>query len=101
MRGYENLVRRLSGIRIVAINSFCDRVAKTHTPRSRASARLSLLLILFECIGLSACGLGIEQRSAIIAFGHSLDEHGQLVAEESTYIRSEVKAMRVLAMSLP
>jgi hypothetical protein len=34
-------------------------------------------------------------------FGHSLDEHGQLVTEETTYIRSEVKATRVLAMSLP
>ncbi len=63
--------------------------------------RLSPVLVLFACIGLSACGISIEQRSAIITFGHSLDEHGQLMAEETTYIRSEVKAMRVLAMSLP
>jgi hypothetical protein len=78
-----------------------DCVAKIHKDISRAAVRLSLLLILCECIGLSACGLKIEQRSAIITFGHSLDEHGQLVAEESTYIRTQVKAMRVLAMSLP
>src|SRR5262249_23439723 len=40
-------------------------------------------------------------RSAIITLGHSLDEHGRLVAEETTYIRSAVTATRVLAMSLP
>jgi hypothetical protein len=67
----------------------------------RASARLSLFLALFECIALSACGFSIGQRSPIITFGHSLDEHVQLVAEESTYIRSEVNALRILAMSLP
>jgi hypothetical protein len=58
-------------------------------------------LVVLAYVGLSACGLNIEQRSAIITFGHSLDEHGQLVSQESTYIRSEVKEMRVLAMSLP
>ena len=83
-------------------NSFNDRITNFRHATARASARLSLLLFLLsECIGPSACGLGTEQRSAVIAFGHSLDEHGQLVEEESTYIRSEVKAMRVLAMSLP
>jgi hypothetical protein len=75
-------------------------IAKIREAIDRTSLRLSPLLV-FISIGLSACGLGIEQRSAIITFGHSLDEHGQLVAEETTYIRSEVKAIRVLAMSLP
>jgi hypothetical protein len=52
-------------------------------------------------IELSACGLSAEQRSATITLGQALDDHGQLLVEESTYIRSEVEAMRVLAMSLP
>jgi hypothetical protein len=65
------------------------------------SARLRASLVVLAYIGLSGCGVSIEERSAIITFGHSLDEHGQLVSQESTYIRSEVKAMRVLAMSLP
>jgi hypothetical protein len=52
-------------------------------------------------LGLSACSLSAAQRSATISFGRTLDQHGQLIAEESTYIRSQVKLMRVLAMSLP
>jgi hypothetical protein len=67
----------------------------------RALCRLGPSLALVACIGLSACGLSAEQRSAAITFGSALDDHGQLLVEESTYIRSEVKAMRVLAMSLP
>jgi hypothetical protein len=66
-----------------------------------ALCRLGPSLALVACIGLSACGLSAEQRSAAITFGRALDDHGQLLVEESTYIRSEVKAMRVLAMSLP
>jgi hypothetical protein len=62
--------------------------------------RLGPSLALVACIGLSACGLSVEQRSAAITFGRALDDHRQLLVEESTYIRSEVKAMRVLAMSL-
>jgi hypothetical protein len=67
----------------------------------RLLARLAPSLVLIACTGLSACGLSAEQRSATITFGHALDDHGQLLVEESTYIRSEVKAMRVVAMSLP
>jgi len=67
----------------------------------RLLARLVPSLVLIVCTGLSACGLSAEQRLATITFGHALDDHGQLLVEESTYIRSEVKAMRVLAMSLP
>jgi hypothetical protein len=78
------------------IAQICDAIAMGFI-----SVWIGPLLVVFACVGLSACGISIEQRSAIIAFGHSLDEHGQLVSEESTYIRSEVKAMRVLAMSLP
>jgi hypothetical protein len=64
-------------------------------------ARLAPSLVLIACTGLSACGLSAEQRSATITFGQALDDHGRLLVEESTYIRSEVKAMRVVAMSLP
>jgi hypothetical protein len=76
-------------------------LAKIYEAGSRISRPLGLLLTLFACIGLCACGLSIGERSAIITFGHTLDQHGQLIAQESTYIRSEVTAMRVLAMSLP
>jgi hypothetical protein len=62
---------------------------------------LRRFLAIFICLGLSSCGLGPEQRGAAITFGRSLDAYGQLLAEESTYIRSEVEAMRVLAVSLP
>jgi hypothetical protein len=72
----------------------CDRIV-------RLLARLGLSLVLIVCTALSACGLSTAQRSATITFGHALDDHGQLLVEEGTYIRSEVKAMRVLAMSLP
>ena len=72
----------------------CDQIV-----RARVSLKPSLVLIV--CLGLSACGLSAQQRSATITFGNALDDHGQLLVEESTYIRSEVKAMRVLAMSLP
>ena len=67
----------------------------------RARAGLGPSLILAVCMGLSACGLSAEQRSATITLGRALDDHGQLLVEEGTYIRSEVKAMRVLALSLP
>jgi len=66
-----------------------------------ARAWLAPSLVLIACIALSACGLSAGQRSATITFGRALDDHGQLLVEESTYIRSEVKAIRVLAMSLP
>jgi hypothetical protein len=67
----------------------------------RLLARLAPSLVLIACTGLSACGLSAEQRSATITFGQALDDHGRLLVEESTYIRSEVKAIRVVAMSLP
>jgi hypothetical protein len=75
------------------------RAKSCHEVRARACLGPSLVLIV--CLGLSACGLSAQQRSATITLGHALDDHGQLLVEESTYIRSEVKAMRVLAMSLP
>jgi hypothetical protein len=52
-------------------------------------------------VGLAGCGLSSEQRRATITFGRSLDDHGQLLADESVYLRAEVKALRVLAISLP
>ena len=72
----------------------CDEIV-------RARVYLGPSLVLLVCLGLSACGLSAAQRSATIRFGRALEDHGQLLVEESTYIRSEVKAMRVLAMSLP
>jgi len=62
---------------------------------------LHLYLLFTVCTVLSACGLSSEQRLATITFGHSLSDYGQLLTQESTYIRSEVKLLRVLAMSLP
>lgn len=75
--------------------------AKIYDEIVRARACWGPSLVLIVCLGLSACGLSAQQRSATITLGHALDDHGQLLVEESTYIRSEVKAMRVLAMSLP
>ena len=75
--------------------------AKLRDEIVRARACLGSSLVLLVCLALSACGLSARQRSATIGFGQALEDHGQLLVEESTYIRSEVKAMRVLAMSLP
>jgi hypothetical protein len=75
--------------------------AKHYAGIVRARASLVPSLVLVACMGLSACGLSAEQRSATITLGHALDDHGQLLVEEGTYIRSEVKAMRVLSLSLP
>jgi len=79
---------------VMVQGKICDR-------KVRRLARLAPSLVIIVCTGLAACGLSAEQRSATITFGHALDDHGQLLVDESTYIRSEVKAMRVLAMSLP
>jgi hypothetical protein len=61
--------------------------------------RLSLALAV--CMALTGCGPSAAQRDATITFGRALQAHGELVANETTYIRSEIKTMRVLAMSLP
>jgi hypothetical protein len=63
------------------------------------SFRINVLLSFF--IALGSCSLNAEQRAATISFGHALEDHGQLITEETTYIRSEVKAERVLVLSLP
>jgi hypothetical protein len=62
---------------------------------------LRLSLALMACIALIGCGPSAAQRDATITFGRTLQAHGELVANETTYIRSEIKTMRVLAMSLP
>jgi hypothetical protein len=64
-------------------------------------ARLAPSLLPIVCTGLSACGLSAELTLATITFGRALDDHGQLLVEKNTSIRSEIKAMCVLAMSLP
>jgi hypothetical protein len=53
------------------------------------------------CLALGACGPSADQRAATITFGRSLQDHGELVSDETIYIRSQAKSMRVLAMSLP
>jgi hypothetical protein len=53
---------------------------------------------------LAACGtigLNPDQRAATVQFGQSLAIYGHIVAEETSHVRSEVKLMRVLALSLP
>lgn len=60
--------------------------------------------VIAGCILLSGCsfvGMSPEQRAATIEFGQSLSTYGHLLASETSHIRSEVKEMRVLALSLP
>jgi hypothetical protein len=42
-----------------------------------------------------------EQRAATIEFGRALSMYGRLLTDETSHIRSQVKEMRVLALSLP
>lgn len=51
--------------------------------------------------GCGVAGLNMRQRTDAIRFGKSLSLYGQLLTAETTLIRSEVKEMRVLAVSLP
>jgi hypothetical protein len=74
--------------------SFCQRAAYGLLLRRE-------FLVLIMCLGFSACGLSSQQRSAVIEYGHSLNDHGQLLAQEATFIRSEVKLTRVTILSLP
>jgi hypothetical protein len=63
-----------------------------------AAAVLTACLLLAGC---GAIGLNPEQRAASIEFGKSLAVYGKLMAEETSHVRSEVKHMRVLALSMP
>jgi hypothetical protein len=61
-------------------------------------------IALLACLIIAGCGaigLSPEQRAASVEFGQSLAIYGKLLAEETAHVRSEVKDMRVLAMSLP
>lgn len=61
-------------------------------------------MMLLTCTLLNGCaviGMRPEQRAATIEFGRSLSLYGRLLADETSHIRSEVKEMRVLALSLP
>lgn len=66
--------------------------------------RLSILGLVAACLLLGGCGIvGLtpKQRAATVEFGESLSLYGQLLTDETSYIRSEVKLMRVLKVSLP
>jgi hypothetical protein len=80
------------------------------TSANQASRRLvehrplQLAVTLLACTLLNGCavvGMKPAQRAATIEFGRSLSMYGQLLADETSNIRSEVKEMRVLALSLP
>jgi len=58
-------------------------------------------LFLLTCIALCACGPTAEQRAATITFGRSIQDHGALITDETVYLRSEIKTIRILALSLP
>jgi hypothetical protein len=62
---------------------------------------MSPRLFLLTCITLCACGPTAEQRAATITFGRSVQDHGALISDETVYLRSEIKTMRILALSLP
>jgi hypothetical protein len=60
--------------------------------------------LMVACIFLAGCstfGLSPDQRAATIEFGQSLAIYGELLVQETSHVRSEVKQMRVLALSLP
>jgi hypothetical protein len=62
------------------------------------------LLFVALSAALSGCGvfgLTKSQRASAIEFGSSLSIHGQLLTEETSYVRSVVEQMHILAMSLP
>jgi hypothetical protein len=63
-----------------------------------------LLFVTVISTTLSGCGvfgLTTGQRASAIEFGGALSTYGRLLAEETSYVRSEAEQMRVLAMSLP
>jgi hypothetical protein len=62
---------------------------------------LRLSLAAMGCTTVIGCGPSAAQRDATITFGRALQAHGELVANETIYIRSEIKTMRVLTISLP
>jgi hypothetical protein len=64
----------------------------------RVLAAIAASTLLAAC---GAIGLSPEQRAATVEFGQSLAIYGRLLAQETSHVRSEVKQMRVLALSLP
>jgi hypothetical protein len=64
------------------------------------------ILLLFAALSAALSGCGVfgltkSQRASAIEFGSSLSIYGQLLTEETSYVRSEVEQMHILAMSLP
>jgi hypothetical protein len=89
--------------------AICGTV-QTTSRRTDASSRLVrsrnviLLFVTVVSTTLSGCGvfgLTTGQRASAIEFGGALSTYGRLLAEETSYVRSEAEQMRVLAMSLP
>jgi hypothetical protein len=82
----------------------CDRRLAASLLAVTRSRNTILLLFVALSAALSGCGvfgLTKSQRASTIEFGSSLSIYGQLLTEETSYVRSEVEQMHVLAMSLP
>lgn len=83
---------------------WCREHKRQEQMRKAQRHRVVHVGIVFACCTLlSGCAFGMtpRQRSATIQFGRSLSMYGQLLAGETSYIRTQVKEMRVLAVSLP
>ncbi len=76
----------------------CRAPYKTHLVARFGLAPLLSLALLGGC---GVAGLSTRQRADTIRFGKSLSQYGQLLTAETTFIRSQVKEMRVMAVSLP
>jgi hypothetical protein len=73
-------------------------VRKVSRPSRVIALGISMLVL---CGGCGVVGLSVTQRADAITFGKSLSMYGELLSAETTLIRSQIKQMRVLAVSLP
>jgi hypothetical protein len=113
-RRARRLLRRFSGPACARIDQFRSPVSDTNCwrPEGRAACHLESIgrdliraaAALTACLLLAGCGaigLNPEQRAASIEFEKSLAIYGKLLAKETSHVRSEVKHMSVLALSMP
>jgi hypothetical protein len=82
----------------------CDR--RLAAPLLAVTRDRNTILLLFVALSAALSGCGVfgltkSQRASAIEFGSSLSIYGQLLTEETSYVRSEVEQMHILAMSLP
>jgi hypothetical protein len=82
----------------------CDR--HLAAPLLAVTRGRNTILLLFVALSAALSGCGVfgltkSQRASAIEFGSSLSIYGQLLTEETSYVRSEVEQMHILAMSLP